>query len=75
VIRAMVKPAPSGGVSHKAKQAPPIQLGTSGGWGYDLANGYCCGGTLGSLIQIGQQKYILSNYHVFDLTLWMGEMA
>mgnify|MGYP003341008229 CR=1 FL=1 len=32
---------------HKAKQTPPIQLGTSGGWRYDLANGYCCGGTLG----------------------------
>jgi len=25
--------------SHTAKQAPPIQLGTSGGWSYDLANG------------------------------------
>jgi hypothetical protein len=43
---------------------PPIKLGTSGGWGYDLANGYCCGGTLGSLIKIGETKYILSNYHV-----------
>jgi hypothetical protein len=64
------KPGGSGGggsttVSHTAKQTPPIQLGTSGGWGYDLANGYCCGGTLGSLVQIGGQKYILSNYHVF----------
>ncbi len=53
-----------GGVSHKAKQTPPIQLGTSGGWRYDLANGYCCGGTLGSLIQKGGTQYILSNYHV-----------
>src|SRR5438093_6111850 len=40
-------------VSHTAKQAPPIQLGTSGGWSKDLANGYCCGGTLGSLVLIG----------------------
>lgn len=55
------------GVSHTAKQAVPIQLGTSGGWRYDLANGYCCGGTLGSLIQKSDgTKYILSNYHVFE---------
>lgn len=51
-------------VSHTAKQTPPIQLGTSGGWRYDLANGYCCGGTLGSLVKIGSTQYILSNYHV-----------
>jgi hypothetical protein len=60
VIRAMK----SGGVSHTAKQTPPIQLGTSGGWRFDLANGFCCGGTLGSLIQRGGTQYILSNYHV-----------
>jgi hypothetical protein len=54
-----------GGVSHTARQNPPIQLGTSGGWRYDLANGYCCGGTLGSLVQIGGTQYVLSNYHVF----------
>jgi len=53
-----------GGVSHKAIQTTPIQLGTSGGWRYDLANGYCCGGTLGSLVRIGTTQYILSNYHV-----------
>uniref|UniRef100_A0A832I2L6 Nal1 C-terminal domain-containing protein n=1 Tax=Eiseniibacteriota bacterium TaxID=2212470 RepID=A0A832I2L6_UNCEI len=54
-----------GGVSHTAKQTPPIQLGTSGGPALDLANGYCCGGTLGSLVQIGGTQYILSNSHVF----------
>jgi hypothetical protein len=54
-----------GGVSHTAKQTPPIQLGTSGGWRYDLANGYCCSGTLGALIKKGSTQYILSNYHVF----------
>lgn len=53
-------------------QTPPIQLGTSGGWGYDLANGYCCGGTLGSLVQIGETKYILSNYHVFESDIVAG---
>jgi hypothetical protein len=61
-----------GGVSHTAKQTPPIQLGTSGGWGYDLANGYCCGGTLGSLIKIGSVQYILSNYHVFRSDIVSG---
>lgn len=61
-----------GGVSHTAKQTPPIQLGTSGGWRYDLANGYCCGGTLGSLVQKGGVKYILSNYHVLEADIVNG---
>jgi hypothetical protein len=61
-----------GGVSHKAKQTPPIQLGTSGGWSYDLANGYCCGGTLGSLVQIGSTQYVLSNYHVLRADIVAG---
>jgi hypothetical protein len=59
-------------VSHTAKQTTPIQLGTSGSWGYDLANGYCCGGTLGSLVQIGGTQYILSNYHVFESDIVSG---
>ncbi len=63
---------PSSGVSHTAKQTPPIQLGTSGGWRYDLANGYCCGGTLGSLITKSGKKYILSNYHVFESDIVAG---
>ncbi len=62
-----------GGVDHKAKQAPPIQLGTSGGWRYDLANGYCCGGTLGSLISVGNELRILSNYHVFEADIVSGD--
>lgn len=57
---------------NKAKQTPPIQLGTSGGWGYDLANGYCCGGTLGSLIQVNGVQYILSNYHVLESDIVTG---
>jgi hypothetical protein len=69
-FRAMVgKP---GGSSHTAKQQLPIQLGTSGGFGYDLANGYCCGGTLGSLVKIGNDQYILSNYHVFESDIVSG---
>jgi hypothetical protein len=53
-------------VSHTAKQTPPIQLGTSGGWANDIANGFCCSGTLGSLVQINGVQYILSNYHVLE---------
>ncbi len=51
-------------LDHKAIQTAPIKLGTSGGWRYDLANGYCCGGTLGSLVTDGATQYILSNFHV-----------
>ena len=68
-FRAMARPR---GVSHTAKQNPPIQLGTSGGWTYDLANGFCCGGTLGSLVQKGSTQYILSNYHVFEADIVPG---
>ena len=72
-FRAMVgKPGGGGGVSHTARQTPPIQLGTSGGWRKDLANGYCCGGTLGSLVQIGSAQHILSNYHVFESDIVSG---
>lgn len=65
-------PGGGGGVSHTAIQTPPIQLGTSGGWRHDLANGYCCGGTLGSLVQKGGQLYILSNYHVLEADIVSG---
>ncbi len=63
---------PSVEVSHTAPQAPPIQLGTSGGWGYDLANGYCCGGTLGALVEIDGVRHVLSNYHVFEADIVPG---
>src|ERR1043166_784245 len=62
----------TGSVSHTALQTPPIQLGTSGGWQKDLANGYCCGGTLGSLIQVNGVQYVLSNYHVFESDIVSG---
>ncbi len=60
------------GTDHRGMQTIPIQLGTSGGWGYDLANGYCCGGTLGALIQVGGRQRILSNYHVFEADIVSG---
>ena len=70
-FRAM-KGNPHNQTSHTALQTPPIQLGTSGGWSKDLANGYCCGGTLGSLVSIGGVQYILSNYHVFESDIVSG---
>jgi hypothetical protein len=69
-FRAMAPPG--SGVNHKTIQTPPIQLGTSGGWRYDLANGFCCGGTLGSLVSIGGVQHILSNYHVLEADIVLG---
>jgi len=66
---------PGGGgtaVSHTAKQTTPVQLGTSGGWRNDLANGYCCGGTLGSLVQVNGIQYVMSNYHVLESDIVPG---
>lgn len=57
---------------HQVKQTPPIQMGTSGGWRYDLANGYCCGGTLGSCVKKGTTQYVLSNYHVLEADIVSG---
>jgi hypothetical protein len=61
-----------GGANPKLIQTPPIKLGTSGGWRYDLANGYCCGGTLGALVSKGGSQYVLSNYHVLEADIVNG---
>ena len=45
-------------------QSGAIELGTSGGNTNDTSNGYCCGGTLGSLVMRNGTYYILSNNHV-----------
>jgi hypothetical protein len=49
-------------------QAIPVKLGTSGGNANDSSMQsnlvYCCGGTLGSLLQRNGSYYILSNNHV-----------
>lgn len=70
------KGGPGGGgttiVPHTYAQTLPIQLGTTGGWQYDLANGYCCGGTFGSLITDGTNQYILSNTHVLAMDIVLG---
>lgn len=47
----------------------PIPLGTSGGNIKDRSRFFCCGGTLGSLVQdVGAVQYILSNNHVLGRT-------
>lgn len=55
--------------SNQAAQNLPIKLGTSGGNAKDSSvKGnliYCCGGTLGSLLQRNGTYYLLSNNHVF----------
>ena len=56
---------PVKGGDHKARQPRPIQLGVSGGNAADIANGFCCSGTLGALVTDGSRQYILSNTHVF----------
>ncbi|MBL6986370.1 MAG: hypothetical protein ISR72_04850 [Methylobacter sp.] len=78
-FRTMIKAVPlrrtssGGGISHTAIQTPPIKLGTSGGWSNDLANGYCCGGTLGSLVEDSAgTQYVLSNYHVLESDIVSG---
>lgn len=49
---------------HRGRQNRPIELGVSGGNSKALSNGYCCSGTLGSLVSDGSTQYILSNSHV-----------
>lgn len=70
-VTGIIRPFDSGAL-HKVKQTPPVQLGTSGGWRFDLANGFCCGGTLGSLVSKGGQQYVLSNYHVLEADIVLG---
>ncbi len=60
-------------VSHTALQTPPIELGTSGGSVVDLANGFCCSGTLGSLVRSKNgTQFILSNSHVLAGDVVLG---
>lgn len=54
--------------ANQAAQSIPVKLGTSGGNAKDSSVQsnliYCCGGTLGSLLQRNGTYYILSNNHV-----------
>jgi hypothetical protein len=72
-VRVQIEPADEiRAMGYTARQTPPISLGTSGGWTYDLAHGYCCGGTLGSLVRIGSAQYILSVCHVLEGDIVLG---
>ena len=57
-----------GGANHRKEQPGPILLGTTGGNINDISLLYCCGGTLGSLVQKSGTQYILSNNHVLART-------
>ncbi len=50
--------------SNQVEQPLPIKLGTAGGNIDDKSAGYCCSGTLGSLLIRNGNYYILSNNHV-----------
>lgn len=56
--------AADSGPEHQVRQTLPIQLGSSGGSEDDISSLYCCGGTLGALVQNASGLYILSNNHV-----------
>jgi hypothetical protein len=53
-----------GGPQHQVKQTPPVKMGTSGGSANDIGNAFCCGGTLGSLVNYNGSIHILSNNHI-----------
>jgi hypothetical protein len=46
----------------------PVPLGVSGGNIQDISRAYCCGGTLGALVQDANRYYIISNNHVLART-------
>ena len=52
------------GAPNQNAQAGAVKLGSSGGNINDTNNGFCCGGTLGSLVTRNGTLYILSNNHV-----------
>jgi len=57
-------PTPTPVCIQKTFQGRPIKLGVSGGNINDIGGGFCCVGTLGSLVTNGVNDYILSNNHV-----------
>ncbi len=56
------------GPGHRIDQPFPISLGTSGGNIKNSSKAFCCGGTLGALVQAAGAQYILSNNHVLART-------
>jgi hypothetical protein len=60
---AAASPAPAA-TDNAARQAMPVQLGTSGGNTQDGTRQLCCSGTLGALIRLNDVPQVLSNNHV-----------
>jgi hypothetical protein len=56
------------GPQHRQEQSRPIKLGTSGGNINYSSAFYCCGGTLGALVEDNEGQYILSNNHILART-------
>jgi len=57
------------GPEHRVRQPRPILLGTSGGSIDDADRRYCCGGTLGGVVEdTSGTQYIVSNNHVLGRT-------
>jgi hypothetical protein len=68
-ISVLLSPAVAdGGPEHQVEQPRPILLGTSGGNINDISWLYCCSGTLGALVENGENQFILSNNHVLART-------
>ena len=66
-----------GGPNHQINRPRPIELGVSGGNANDIANGFCCSGTLGALVKNSAgTQFILSNSHVFahDVAASAGDL-
>jgi hypothetical protein len=56
-------------LDHQVRQSRPIALGTSGGNFNDAGRRFCCGGTLGALVQdTNGTFYILSNNHAISMS-------
>jgi len=57
------------GPEHRLTYSRPIPLGVSGGSIEDMSRLYCCGGTLGALVEDANHTlYVLSNNHVLART-------
>jgi len=54
-----------GGSNHQVRNT---HFGVSGGNVNDITKRFCCSGTLGSLVTVGGNAYVLSNNHVLGLS-------
>src|SRR5262249_26099024 len=65
VANAQVTVQAGGPAQNQTSQVAPVKMGTSGGNVNDTSTGFCCSGTLGSLVTFdGKTDFVLSNNHV-----------